>query len=188
MSEEGSSALKARLPSVDASEIERNKTEGREWLSYISSSEAQALSGWPAVKPLFKKLGVEGLVLELEEVYALWRFCKCSAQTKQALTLVEGVKRKVETPALSAIAAEIPALSAPENEISRIIDDSGQMRDLPELRAIRSSIQKLHGEINALIRSFTSNNDYKDVLQSDGIKSSLKVLNITQCRTKTLLS
>lgn len=167
MSEEGSSALKTRLPSVDASEIERNKTEGREWLSYISSSEAQALSGWPTVKPLFKKLGVEGLVLELEEVYALWRFCKCSAQTKQALTPVEGVKRKVETPALSAIAAEIPALSAPENEISRIIDDSGQMRDLPELRAIRSSIQKLHGEINALIRSFTSNNDYKDVLQSD---------------------
>ena len=167
MSEEGSSALKTRLPSVDASEIERNKTEGREWLSYISSSEAQALSGWPTVKPLFKKLGVEGLVLELEEVYALWRFCKCSAQTKQALTPVEGVKRKVETPALSAIAAEIPVLSSPENEISRIIDDSGQMRDLPELRAIRSSIQKLHGEINALIRSFTSNNDYKDVLQSD---------------------
>lgn len=167
MSEEGSSALKTRLPSVDASEIERNKTEGREWLSYISSSEAQALSGWPTVKPLFKKLGVEGLVLELEEVYALWRFCKCSAQAKQALTPVEGVKRKVETPALSAIAAEIPVFSSPENEISRIIDDSGQMRDLPELRAIRSSIQKLHGEINALIRSFTSNNDYKDVLQSD---------------------
>ena len=167
MSEEGSAALKERLPSVDAEIIEKNKTEGREWLSYISSSEAQALSGWPAVKPLFKKLGVEGLVLELEEVYALWRFCKCSAQTKQALTPVEGVKRKVETPALSAIAAEIPALFAPENDISRIIDESGQMRDLPELRAIRSSIQKLHGEINALIRSFTSSSDYKDVLQSD---------------------
>ena len=167
MSEEGSAALKERLPSVYAEIIEKNKTEGREWFSYISSSEAQALSGWPAVKPLFKKLGVEGLVLELEEVYALWRFCKCSAQTKQALTPVEGVKRKVETPALSAIAAEIPTLFAPENDISRIIDESGQMRDLPELRAIRSSIQKLHGEINALIRSFTSSSDYKDVLQSD---------------------
>ena len=167
MSEEGSAALKERLPSVDSEIIEKNKTEGREWFSYISSSEAQALTGWPVVKPLFKKLGVEGLVLELEEVYALWRFCRCSAQTKQALTPVEGIKRKVETPALSAIAAEIPALFAPENDISRIIDDSGQMRDLPELRAIRSSIQKLHGEINALIRSFTSSSDYKDVLQSD---------------------
>ena len=167
MSEEGSAALKERLPSVDSEIIEKNKTEGREWFSYISSSEAQALTGWPVVKPLFKKLGVEGLVLELEEVYALWRFCRCSAQTKQALTPVEGIKRKVETPALSAIAAEIPALFAPENDISRIIDDSGQMRDLPELRTIRSSIQKLHGEINALIRSFTSSSDYKDVLQSD---------------------
>ncbi len=167
MSEEGCAALKERLPSLDVDKIESNKREGREWLAYVSSSEAQALTGWPVVKPLFRKLGVEGLVLELEEVYSLWRFCKCSAQTKQALTPVEGVKRKVETPALSALAAEIPSLAAPENEINRIIDDSGQMRDLPELRAIRSSIQKLHGEINSLIRSFTSNNEFKDVLQSD---------------------
>ena len=67
MSEEGSAALKERLPSVDSEIIEKNKTEGREWFSYISSSEAQALTGWQVVKPLFKKLGVEGLVLELQK-------------------------------------------------------------------------------------------------------------------------
>ena len=167
MSEEGSATLKERLPFTDSAVIKQKKTEGREWLSYISASETQALTGWPTVRPLFKKLGVEGLVLELDEVYALWQFCKSSARIKQALTPVEGASRKVETPALSAIAEGIPSLSAPENAIFRIIDESGQMRDLPELRAIRSSIQKLHNEINSLIRSFTASTDFKDVLQSD---------------------
>ena len=167
MSEEGSATLKQRLPFTDSAVIEQTKTEGREWLSYISASETQALTGWPAVKPLFRKLGVEGLVLELEEVYSLWQFCKSASRIKQALTPVEGASRKVETPSLSAIAEDIPSLSGAENAVSRIIDESGQMRDLPELRAIRSSIQKLHNEINALIRSFTSNTEFKDVLQSD---------------------
>lgn len=167
MSEEGSNVLKTRLPHTDIETIERRKTEGREWLSYIAASETQALMGWPAVGHLFRKLGVEGLVLELEEVYALGRFCRCAAQTKQALTPQEGIKRNVETPVLSSMAAEIPLLNGAENAIFRIIDDSGMMRDLPELRAIRSSIQKLHNEINTLIHSFTSNNEFKDALQSD---------------------
>lgn len=174
MSEEGRSMLLERLPFTDRLEMERAKAEAAEWTSYISSGSAPILSPWQAIRPLFPVLGVDGAVLELHQVYALGQFCRAVLHIKKALggneatgNAMQGGFDSFVLPRLSALANELPDVSAAESEIFKIIDNSGQMRDLPSIRAIRSSIQAIRGSIDRLIKSYTSDSRLQDALQSN---------------------
>ena len=72
-----------------------------------------------------------------------------------------------QLPFLAEKSALIPDLSAPMAKISRIIDDSGVLRDLPELREIRKTIGQTKREISALFKHYTTDQTLKDALQSD---------------------
>jgi len=170
MSEEGRSMLLERLPFTDRLEMERAKAEAAEWSAYIGSGAVPILSPWQAIRPLFPVLGVDEAVLELHQVYALGQFCRAVLHIKKALGGSEATQGGFDSfvlPRLSALANELPDVGAAESEIFKIIDNSGQMRDLPSIRAIRASIQAIRSSIDRLIKSYTSDSRLQDALQSN---------------------
>lgn len=175
MTVEGRALLLERLPFTDLETIAQLKKEASEWLAYLAGARQPALTGFDAVRPFFDRIGVDGATLELAEVYELGRFCRAVMQTKKALassTEKENAERSkvfgfLNLSALNEWSEKLPQLDEAESAIFRIIDDSGEMKDLPEIRAVRNSIQKLHREIENLMRSYTSDNQLRDVLQSD---------------------
>lgn len=176
MSEEGTALLKTRLPYTEKKDIQDSKEESREFRRYIDVIGGQPITGWAPCGHLFKKLGIEGYALEVEDAYALGMFCKSTAQAKDVLTPREDSKLKL--PHLAQLADELPLLNQAENAIFRIIDTGGQIRDLPELKAIRKSILHLRNDIDSLIRAYTSDNSMRDMLQSDvpALRSDRQVL------------
>ncbi|MBQ0165681.1 MAG: Smr/MutS family protein [Treponema sp.] len=176
MSEEGTALLKTRLPYTEKKDIQDSKEESREFRRYLDVIGGQPITGWAPCGHLFKKLGIEGYALEVEDAYALGMFCKSTAQAKDVLTPREDSKLKL--PHLAQLADELPLLNQPENAIFRIIDTGSQIRDLPELKAIRKSILHLRNDIDSLIRSYTSDNSMRDMLQSDvpALRSDRQVL------------
>lgn len=176
MSEEGTALLKTRLPYTEKKDIQDSKEESREFRRYLDVIGGQPITGWAPCGHLFKKLGIEGYALEVEDAYALGMFCKSTALAKDVLTPREDSKLKL--PHLAQLADELPLLNQAENAIFRIIDTGGQIRDLPELKAIRKSILHLRNDIDSLIRAYTSDNSMRDMLQSDvpALRSDRQVL------------
>ena len=75
MSAEGKSALLAREPLVDPSEIALLKRLASSWLQSLSAEAPPALVGWPTVGAFLPRLRVEGSSLSVEELHAVGLFC-----------------------------------------------------------------------------------------------------------------
>ncbi len=170
MTEEGKRILLERLPYIDKNDMQRAKSEAFEWSQYIASGAARILNRWNPVKDFFSTLGVEGAVLELESVYALGQFCRSCITIKNALATKEDGSRgfeSLELPHLTELANTVLDLKGAEAEIFKIIDNSGNMRDLPSIRDIRASILSIRNSIERLIKSYTSDSKLQDALQSN---------------------
>ncbi len=169
MTEEGKQALLMRSPFIDKKEMQLAKEEAREWSQYISSGASRILNRWNPVQGYFSTMGVEGAVLELEEVYALGQFCRSCITIKNALGTKDGVSpfESMELPHLTKLADSVQDLSGAESEIFKIIDNSGSMRDLPSIREIRANIVSIRSSIERLIKSYTSDSKVQDALQSN---------------------
>lgn len=73
---EESHFIMARLePLSDAVEIEKSKEISREWLKYLSTTRAPALSGWNPVFNIIKSLKIQGVSVPLASFYDLGTFC-----------------------------------------------------------------------------------------------------------------
>lgn len=163
VSEEGHELLLKRESSSDEIFVERQKNLGREWNVFLHSSYAASLSGWPEIKPLFRLLGVDGAQLEQDQVFALGIFCRSVSKIKSSLV---SASAEMEIPLLKDSAERLPDLSSAEKQIFYLLDDSGQVRDIPSLRAYREKIQGLHREIENAIRRYTSDSTLSSALQS----------------------
>lgn len=163
VSEEGHELLLKRESSSDEIFVERQKNLGREWNIFLHSSYAASLSGWPEIKPLFRLLGVDGAQLEQDQVFALGIFCRSVSKIKSSLV---SASAEMEIPILKDSAEKLPDLSSAEKQIFYLLDDSGQVRDIPSLRAYREKIQGLHREIENAIRRYTSDSTLSSALQS----------------------
>ncbi len=173
MSSEGKAFLQERLPFTTQSDIDYWKIPSSEWKLYLDSGKTGALRPWESCAYIFPKLPVEGSVLELEEVNALGQFCISSSHLKTSLASIElNIPRLLEKISL------LPSLDAAHDAIFRIIDASGQLRDLPELREIRRSIGAIRRDIENTMRSYTSDVGLRDALQSDvpALRSDRQVL------------
>ncbi|HOE08793.1 MAG TPA: endonuclease MutS2 [Treponemataceae bacterium] len=173
MSSEGKALLLERLPFTSQSDIDSWKIPASEWKLYLDAGKTGALKPWEPCAHLFSKLPVEGAVLELDQVYALGQFCISASHLKSSLSSVE-----LNIPHLMNKSSSLPSLEGANDAIFRIIDASGQLRDLSELRDIRRSISSIRRDIENTMRSYTSDVSLRDALQSDvpALRSDRQVL------------
>ncbi|NLM00070.1 MAG: endonuclease MutS2 [Treponema sp.] len=173
MTVEGKEKLLHRLPLTDEKIIEKKKQEAKESLLYLQTGRPNAILRFEPVYYLFSKIKTEGVILELEELYKLGKFCKSVINAKKNLSIdaEKEFERKqmfrLEIVALNKISEKLPNLDDAEKKIFRVIDENGILKDLPEIKKIRITIQKIKKEIDLLIHSYTSNNFLKDILQSN---------------------
>jgi len=177
MSEEGRDALVAREPLADPAEIARLKGLCSQWQLALSSGFSPELRGWPPVRALVARLAVEGAALDLAELYALGLFCSAAATIRAWAVRRAEVAQSSRNDALasggsSPIAGlvdevlQVPDLSGPEAEAFRVVDRSGELRDLPELRAIRQSIKSIRDDVGRLVSRYLSDDSLRAMLQS----------------------
>ncbi len=171
-SEEAKKQLENRLPFTDYDTIQEHKNRSIEWQLFINSGVKNPLRGFEPITHLFRGLKIEGHALELDELYNLGIFCKITKDMKDVFAInstdeINKNSTKNKTPLLSEIANQIPSLEVAENHIFRIVDEKGELRDLPEIRAIKQNIRKIRNEIESVIKSFTNNVELKDALQSE---------------------
>ena len=163
VSEEGKDSLLKREPVTDEAEAAALKKLGEQWLSLIHSIHPRTLHGWQKISDLFAVIKVSGSSISESQAFSLLGFCRACRAVQSD---IKSGSEEVKIEDLLLLSQELPDLSAAENEIERIIDDNGEMKDLPEIRAIRNRIALLKKEIDSEIRAFASDPRYSAALQS----------------------
>lgn len=163
LSEEGKENLKKREAVSDKNKIDYLKNLGREWFLLLSSQSNFKFSSWPPVKKLFKILGIEGSTLLQEESFALGLFCISSENARESIF---SASLENNIPLLQNLVSSLPSLEKAKNEIFKVLDFSGNVKDLPELREIKNKIASIKKEIELSIKKYTSNSSLNNVLQS----------------------
>ena len=123
----------------------------------------------PDISSIFKKLEVEGTVLDTDEAYALGIFIIRAEAFRQWLIKPyhEEQTRPQDESFLSDTAAGIPSCVDVSSDVFKIIDREGKLRDLPELRDIRKRIGTLKKDIDSIGARYANNDDKRRMLQSD---------------------
>lgn len=161
MSQEGKESLQQRLPALSLVEVHTLKNLAQQWSIYINSGKPCPLTGWEPIHTFLPVLKVSGASLQLEEIYGLGQFCLSVKKIKALLANLDFPLTDI-----LALVEKIPDLSECEHQIFRVIDTSGQIRDLPEIRAIRNTIVAIRKDIDQLIRKYTGDSKLSDALQS----------------------
>ena len=164
LSQEGRNLVEQRFPQIDEGEITTLKATARQWMTFLESARPLPLTGWEPVEPITDILAVANSVLNQQELHTLAGFFSVAMQTAKSLLSAE---KSLPIPQLADMARSIPDLSQIIQLIGRVLDKSGQLKDLPELREIRGNIARIRREIDSAIRRYTSDTSLKDVLQSD---------------------
>lgn len=163
LSLEGQKDLLSREPLANIDEIENLKECSKEWEKLSSATRGQLVSAWDPIKPLIPIIKTNGAALSLEQVAALGQFLISVKNVKQVVGLHS---EELELKKLKSYVDEIPDHEESEKKIFRIINPSGELRDLPEIVAIRAKIASLNQKIKNIMRTFTSDSKLANVLES----------------------
>lgn len=185
LSQEGREVMEASFPVGDRDLLESFKKDLKALLDWMEGAELPALS-FPDIGAVVKRLAVEGLTLELDELHAL------SLWTRDFDTLA-GALRKVKFPSrsspeafipdaafepdtlagnwaspdASSLMEALPSLHAVHGTIGEILAPDGELRDLPELKRIRDSISRANRDLLSIADSYRNNPELKSALQSE---------------------
>ena len=163
ISEEGRDSLLKRMPLTDWGKIEKLKNMSREWETCFSISKSGILRGWEPIGSLNSIIKTAGASLSLEQIKALGEFVSSASNIKKYVTehsdslSLKELPREVE---------KLPDFSLAESKIFRVINDDGELRDLPEISAIRREIASLNSKIKNIMQGFTSDQRLAGVLES----------------------
>lgn len=143
-------------------------------------------SGFPDIERVLKKLAIEGMVLEIEELHALsvwiWDYEKILTFARKALSLHLAEKQAKNSAENNTIESDIefqdslvplrqliqqaPLLNIVYKKIQEILTPDGQLRDLPAIKSIQAAIARKNKEILTLAGSYSRNPELRDALQS----------------------
>ena len=165
LSEEAGKVILGEQPSMDRDEAEKLKTLVEAAHARMASLGGESRVSLPDIGHLFAKLEVEGMVLEQDELYALGIFIERAEAFRQWL-LKPMPNAKAEDP-FSKTAGELPACGEIANEIFKILDREGNLRDLAEFREIRRRIRNLQKDIESAGSLYAKNEEMRRMLQSD---------------------
>lgn len=170
LSTEGKKLLDSRIPfstsEKDLENLSHTKTLSHQWMTFFSANKASPFSSWPEISPLFSYLNIGGAALNREQFFSFLQFVNAAISASEVLA---STNTTLHINALALLSEKLPyqELSTVRNLISRVIDNSGQIKDLPELREIKSRIAKLHAEINNVLKAFTQNSQFQQYLESN---------------------
>lgn len=168
VSMEGKNALLRRKPfsSNKIEEITKYKTLCGQWQRILSSKNSVRLSSWSEISSFIKILKAEGTTLGQAQLYAIFGFCSSATTLFSSLKMAS---KEVSIKSLSDLSEKLPfePLLKIQNEISRVIDKDGNLRDIPALREIKAKIKNLKSEINSVFKKFTSDVSLNSVLESN---------------------
>lgn len=161
---EGRDEILSRKPFSFAEEFVPLKNLSREWNVCFASQKNISLKSWPEVKPLFPVIKTQGTFLPVEQFFAIGLFCISARAIRQEI-LNNKIELKLKH--LPSLVESLPNLEEAENEIFKIIDKNGALKDLPELREIKSAISELRREIEGAFKKITSDANFAQILESN---------------------
>ena len=164
MSEEAAGLILSEAPLRDSMEARRLKELVAAFLKRMHSGDEEIRESLPAINALFPKLDLAGMVLEIEEIYALAVFMERGETLKNWTGKTSTVPG--ETNPLEQISKELPDTGSICAEIFRIIDREGKLRDLPVFQASRRRIKALTKDLESSGTRYTSNEETRRMLQS----------------------
>lgn len=164
ITEEGKKSLNEREPLTDENKIENLKHLSFEWQKYFSVSSQNPVLLWEPIFSLFKIIKTTGASLTLEQVRALGSFTLSVKNVKKCIELKE---TELDFKYLNTEVQKLVDFSQTESKIFRIIDNNGNLRDLPEILQIRKQIASLNAKIKNIMQKFTSDTKFVNVLESN---------------------
>ena len=182
LSEEASALILAEMPLFDREKTQKLKSlvsSLMERMVYLGGEKRESL---PDIGRLLSSLDVEGAMLEIDEVYAIGVFIKRADTFRQWLLKpmprFGGVTvnpmyvpdKNINSEAgdsLSKTAGELPDCTGVSADIFRILDNEGNLRDLPEFRDIKRRIKSLQKEIESTGSRYAKSDDTRRMLQSE---------------------
>jgi DNA mismatch repair protein MutS2 len=164
LSAEAGSVIGESLPFRDSNAVAGIKDLVSAVLDRLNSGDTEPSGGIPGIAPLLPVLGVEGTVLDAEELCALGIF----VERGEALArwLRGGGGGSENRNALREIADGMPDCRAVPKAVFRVLDKDGKLRDLPEFREIKRRIQALTAELEKTVARYTGNEESRRMLQS----------------------
>ncbi|MFP3088746.1 endonuclease MutS2 [Treponema sp. TIM-1] len=173
LSEEAARRLEGELPLTDPGGVEELKKLVAEFFDKLNSGDEEPRGSFPDIGFLIPKLEVEGMVLELDEAYALGVFIQAADAFQRWLRSSHGDRAQGESTgfgegptSLPVLVSELPDCSPLTREIFRVLNKDGSLRDLPEFRAIKGRIRNLTGELEAVVSRYTGTEETRRMLQS----------------------
>ena len=195
LSGEGREVFGLSLPLDDSHHLDRIQAEVALLVSRLESGQFP-LDEFPDISRGARRLGVEGAVLDLADLYALGTWSKAFYALVAALKRLpfpggpaqasggRGPEPDPEQTAhsgaydpewlasswasipASVLLVEAPSLQDVYNIIFTIINPSGELRDLPEIRKIKNSISRSNKDLLAITDSYRNDPDLRSALQS----------------------
>ncbi len=163
-SQESEEELLKERPLFKKDFISERKDLGREWTFYISKKGQSAIKPWPQVEDLFSVLNVQGSQLKKEELFALGLF---ASSVESLRSEAEIILQDENLPLLKKYIFDLPSLSEAKKAVFEILDEDGQIKNLPSIRNIKAQIASLKNQIENALKKYTSDSTIKDALQSN---------------------
>lgn len=161
---EGREEILSRKPFSFSEEFVPLKNLSREWKTCFASQKNISLKSWPEVKPLFPVIKTQGAFLPVDQFFAIGLFCISARAIRQEIF---NNKIELNLKHLPSLVESLPNLEEAENEIFKIIDKNGALKDLPELREIKNAILELRREIEGAFKKITSDANFAQILESN---------------------
>lgn len=157
-------------PCTDEAVFQAARDEVRYIAGRLASGDREPSAYLPDIGEILPHLGVEGVVLGLDAVFAIGVFLREGAALLRWLAGTEneanGTPSGNNAPCRCGYRGPA-ALRDVEAAVFQVVDQNGVLRDLPSLRAIKRNIAALEKELQGLVRRYYADPQTRGYLQSD---------------------
>lgn len=168
VSSEGAEKLKKIVPSTDFEQIRKTKNFCLAWTNVYKKNNLFRVTGWENISGEIHSLSVKGFCLEASSILKLGLFFKSAIGLLNQEKWLEERKNDFtdEKNILITELSKLPDLTVPCNEVFSVIDEAGELRDLPALKEIRKRISVIKNNIGKQVKTYFAGESYKTFFQS----------------------
>ena len=157
----GREKLEKIKPIADLHKIEERHSEVAELRSYIDGDAVLPLAQACSLEGVLRVAGVEGKVLNFDEMMAVYRTVQVGRTVRRQFAGHDRLTR------LSAIADAIPDLELLVEQIKKVFDEEGKIRDSAssELAALRHKKRKVRAKLLDSLEQMVKRDDPRGILR-----------------------